>query len=88
MNSIETCSREERLERALLAIEGLTYLCERIEEDPFSSKVYMIAHAATARCKTRHEDWLKEIENIEELCFKSNIMNVKKILERPLDEIS
>ena len=81
MKSIHEASREERLERALLAIEGLTFL--QNEEDPFACQVYRIAHAASGRCGAAdHHDatWLEEIESVEKMLSNANIMCIAKIM--------
>lgn len=79
MNSIHECDRLERLERALLVLEGLTYLQD--DEDPFATEVYEIAHAALGFCCSPKE-WLNLISKHEDELKKANIMDVEKILNR------
>lgn len=83
MKPITECSREERLERALLVIEAM--FCGD-EEDERSLKVYMIAHAATGRCCRGGdlEDWLQLIEKSEKEAADNNIMHVDRIFEKAI----
>jgi hypothetical protein len=94
MEPIRQSSRERRLERALLVIEGLTYLYDDAEEQPdgsyktgLPSQVYRIAHAALAYCcasdDSKHDGcnaWLDEIEEAEKALKELNILNVEKIV--------
>lgn len=85
MKPITECSREERLERALLAIECLTWFfdeskCMTAEE--LSRKVYYIAHTAPGKCGNPHVDWLQTIEEIEKAGKEANIYDVEKTLQR------
>jgi hypothetical protein len=88
--SIKECSREERLERALLAIEGLTYCFDEggITAEDFSAKTYMIAHVAPNKCGNPHEDWLLLIEEIEKSCKELNIYNVEKTLLKSKEKLN
>jgi hypothetical protein len=82
MKPITECSREERLERALMAIECLTYLFDSHDKDgkQLAHDVYCIAHAAPGRCGNPHEDWVKKIEEIEETGKSFNIYKVENHL--------
>ena len=82
MNSIYECDRVERLERALLVLEGLTFLQEH-DETPFVSEVYQIAHAALGFCGAKdHHDktWLGAIPKWEEILKEKKVINVEKVL--------
>ncbi len=76
MQPITQCSREERMERALMAIEAMTtQFGEGVPEDfttvtpeemsRFVSAVFKISHAAPGRCGNPHHDWLAKIEEVE-----------------------
>jgi hypothetical protein len=82
LKPIRECNREERLERALLALECASMIFDEgfIDSKQFSHDVYIISHAATGRCNNPHENWMKKIEEIEEHGRKHNLYNVEKIL--------
>lgn len=80
MKPIIECNDEERMKRALYAIEALTYM-DWDDAEKLSSEVYMIAHAARSGCKNPHLDWLEKIEEIEEFAKKANFYNVKEVLK-------
>ena len=83
VNSIHECGRLERLERALLVIEGLTYL--QSEEDPFVSQIYCITHAALGFCGAKdHHDktWLDIIPKLEQELKERKIIDVEKVLSK------
>jgi len=84
MKAICECTREERLERALMAIEALTYMFDEggIDAKQFSSDAYMIAHSSPGRCGNPHEDWLKKIEQIEASAKSMNLYDPEKVLAR------
>ena len=84
MNSIKEASREERLERALLVLEGLTFLQDDFDENPFVSTVYTVAHGATARCCNTFGT--KKIEELEALLQEKKVMDVEKVLGRPIQK--
>ena len=84
MTPINECSREERLERALLVIESM-FSGDDMEEDERFSMVYMVAHAATGRCcRGGQEDWLKLIEKCEKEAADNNIMHVDRVFEKAI----
>lgn len=83
MNSIHDCDRLERLERALLVLEGLTFLQEDDAEDSFSSLVYQIAHTALGFCGAKdHHDkaWLDIIPYLENKLKEAKLINVERII--------
>lgn len=86
MKPIHECDRLEVLERALLAIEGLTYLVDEMtskeQNEKINERVYCIAHAATAFCKANHKDWLNLIEETENTLREANIVDVGDVLNR------
>lgn len=84
LKPILECSREERLERALLAIEAFGLMADDTDPTPANimSKIYCIAHAATGKCRNKHEDWLKMIEECEKAGVEGKIYNAEKILNR------
>jgi hypothetical protein len=99
MKPINECSREERLERALMAIEALTYQFgegtlddfkdatpEQISQ--FCSDVYMISHTAPGRCGNPHESWLKKIEEIEAFGKSAKIYDAEKQLAKTAEKSS
>lgn len=73
---ISECSREDRLERALLAIECLSSL----EENEKMGEIYMIAHVATNFCGNSHESWLKKIEEVEDFGRKNKLYDPEKLI--------
>jgi beta-N-acetylglucosaminidase len=82
MEPIHTCNRIERLERALLVLEGLTFLQD--EQNKFANDVYMIAHSALGFCteKSHIADWLKLVPKYEIELKEANIINVEEILNK------
>jgi hypothetical protein len=84
LKPILECSREERLERALLAIEAFGLMADDADPAPASimTKIYCIAHSATGRCRNPHEDWVKMIEECEKAGVEGNIYDAEKILNR------
>lgn len=82
MKPIAECSREELLERAILAIESLVHNCESDLED----KIYTIAHVAHGRCSNPHKDWLKAIEECEAHGKRLLIYDVEKIIHGKKEE--
>lgn len=81
--NIHQADRIERLERALLAIEGLTYLHPDLE-DKLNGQIYSIAHAALGFCegckKGNEEKTLSRIEEAEKALKELNIMDAERIL--------
>ncbi len=84
MKPISECDREERLQRALLACEALSYMFDEggITAEKFSSDVYCISHVAIGNCNNPHEDWLKKIEEVEAVAKKYNLYDVEKELKK------
>ena len=93
MEPIAASSRQRRLERALVVLEGLTYFVdEETNVDPidaeklreFVSQVYRIAHSALGHCKgcTFDSVWLNDIEKAEKTLTESNILDVDKYFTR------
>lgn len=82
--NIQQADRLERLERALLAIEGLTYLHPDLE-DKLNGQIYTIAHGALGFCRgcASHgtdNKMLLEIEEAEKALKELNIMDVERVL--------
>jgi len=76
-------SRERKMEKALLVIDGLSYLAEG--DDPKTLKalideIYMISHAASGHCGNPHEDWLAIMEDAIVRLKEMNIVDVDKTL--------
>lgn len=80
VSSVKQCGRMERLERALLVIEGL-YLAADMDGDPFADQVYEVAHAALGMCGNPHEDWLELIDRLQDDLKDANIVDVDKHIE-------
>ncbi len=78
------------MERALMAIEALSYMFDEggIDAKKFSSDVYTIAHTAPGRCGNPHEDWLKKIEEIESFAKSIRLYDVEKDLSRSKEKNS
>lgn len=83
-----------RLQRALLVIEGLTFVNdplmfdnkESLEEirkrfSDMNDELYIIAHSALDMCKG-HENWLSKIEQLEVTLNSLGIVNIEKVLEK------
>lgn len=85
MTPIKECSREERLERALLVIESM-FCGDDMEGDERASTVYMIAHAATGRCCQggTNGNWLQLIEKCEKMAADNNIMHVDRVFKKAI----
>jgi len=49
-------------DKALLAIEGLTYEDIAMAADEKLSKIYKFAHIGFGSCQNDHEDWHEELE--------------------------
>lgn len=84
LKPIKEAGEVERLKRALMVIEGLTYEQDLTDENPFVNTVYRIAHAATGVHTCPHDDWLAEIEVLEKELKEANIVDVEKELIEPL----
>jgi len=77
---IDSADRIERLERALLAIEGLTYLHPDLE-DKLNGQIYTIAHAALGFCQgCKERKNLFVIEDAEKALKELNIVDVERVL--------
>ena len=89
MKSIHDCDQQEKMLRALLALDGLTYFQEdimlKVPETPvehFVHQVYEIAHSATGSCGNPHMDYLDTIDETFARLEKANIMtNVDQKVE-------
>lgn len=94
MKPIREVGREERLERALLAIEGLClqhdHYGDKDAEDNYIlndwGKMYSIAHAATGRCCT-HINSLEMIERLEKDLKDAKIYDIEEVLRKPIREL-
>lgn len=86
LQSIFECSREERLERALMAIQTFGL----ISDDSLLAftKIYCIAHAALGSCTNPHFDWLSIIEECEKHGKENNLYDAEKILNKCHDKFS
>lgn len=82
VSPIAECGYEERLQRALLACEALSYMYDEggITAEKFSTDVYCISHVALCTCGNPHENWLKKIEEVEAAATQFNLYDVKKEL--------
>lgn len=83
LKSITECSQRERMIRALLACEALTYMFEEgdVEDKKLSEEIYSVIHASLCHCANPHTEWLKKIESIEEWGKKTQTYDVEKILK-------
>jgi hypothetical protein len=99
MTPITECSRDERMERALMAIEALTAqfgegALEDFQTVPpdqiarFVSAVYCISHAALGWCGNAHEDWLRKIEAVEAEGVAQKLYDPEKGLARARERLS
>lgn len=82
MQKIKNSSQIERLERALLAIEGMALLELDFEDNPFLTKAYEIAHSALGYCSANHNSWLEIIEEVEVSLKELKVYDVEKILKK------
>lgn len=76
MKSINECSAEERMIRALVAIETMSV--DLSDENPILSAIYKIAHVALGHCP--HPDWLQEIEEFEKVAVEHNLYHIDRVL--------
>ena len=80
--NIRQADRLEQLERALLAIEGLTYLHPDLE-DKLNGQIYTIAHGALGFCHGCNKHGNKMLDSIEEAenaLKELNIVDVERVL--------
>jgi hypothetical protein len=75
---LRECSREERLMRALLVIEGLTI--EASDNDKRAAAVYRVAHTASGHCKNPHEDWQAEWEQLEKELKSAGVVDIGAVV--------
>lgn len=103
MEPIQQAIPMRRLQRALLVLEGLTYMeddrlffdnaqksAEPFKENKFVSDVYCIAHAALGMCGAREhhdEQWLGKIEEYEKMLKEAGIIDVEESLKSQKEEI-
>jgi hypothetical protein len=66
-------------DKALLAIEGLTYEDVVMTAEEKLSKIYTFAHVGFGSCQNDHEDWHEELER----CLLS--LNRLRIISYPFD---
>lgn len=93
MRSIYECSREERLERALLVIEGLVLNLDHYGEKNAEGNyilnemgyIYSISHAASGRCCSK-TGGLEYIEQFERDFKTAKIYDIEKQLAKPVKE--
>lgn len=88
MKTTRECDQQERMLRALLVLDGMTYFMEDImnktPETPvehFVHNVYMIAHSAQGSCGNPHENWLDVIDEQAKLLKEANAMDLEKVLQ-------
>lgn len=77
MTPILDAPADERMKRALLAIEALAG--ESPDAGSLMGRIYMIAHAAVGKCKAPHANWLLLIEECEHHGKKANIYDVDEV---------
>jgi len=80
MKSIRDCGRLERLERALLIIDGLC-LEEMDTDTKLIAQIYKVAHVALGKCENPHEYWLDEIDQLQETLKEANIVDCDQHFE-------
>ena len=96
MTPITECSREERMERALMAIEAMTCQFDHGQPEDFKTvtpeemarfvaRVFEISHAAPGRCGNPHHDWLALIEEVEADGRKRKLYDPEKDMRRAHD---
>jgi acetylornithine/succinyldiaminopimelate/putrescine aminotransferase len=85
MKPIAMADKIELLHRALIAIEGLTYLDRELNHN-ILDEIYNIAHVATGHCKAEHLDWLTKIEQAEECLKKNKICDPEQLLNNFVDK--
>lgn len=78
MTPIRDADRLEKLERALLAIEGLTYLHPDLE-DKLNGQIYTIAHSVLGFCESC-SDRLSTLEEAEVALKELNIIDIERVL--------
>lgn len=80
MKKIEDCDYKERLLRTLLVIEGVCLTKD--PEDKLASQIYTICHGGMNLCNNPHEDWVKEINELQNSLAENNVVDIDKTLER------
>lgn len=87
MKPTRECDQQERMLRALLVLEGLTYFMDKIMcSDPktpiehFVHNVYAIAHAAHGNCCSP-SNWVDLIDRNAKLLKDANLMDIEKIIQ-------
>ncbi len=85
MKSVKDCCREERLERALLVIEGIASSEGEISGE-LASDIYAIAHGATGRCCEGGDGspFIDRIDKHQAELKKHKIMDVDRAIKRPI----
>lgn len=71
--------REKFLTRALLIIEGLTYLGP---DNELIGNIYSVAHVATGHCENPHEDWLADMDKYEADLKELQTIDVEETLKK------
>ena len=86
--SIHDCEQPERMLRALLVLDALTYEQPDIMHDDaktplehFVHDVYCIAHGASGTCGNPHKEWLDLIDERTRTLKESKIIDVDKVVE-------
>lgn len=92
LQPITECGREERMERALMALEAMSTRFGEVPDDfrtvtpeemcRFVAAVYRISHTAPGRCGNPHPDWLAEVEEIEAESKKSRLYDPEESMGR------
>ena len=69
----------ELKDKALLAIEGLTFQDVIMSDKEKLSRIYKFAHIALRTCQNDHKIWHKELDNCLNFLDKGGIIRKSKI---------
>lgn len=76
-------TRERRMEKVLLLIDGLCLLAmEADDPQPLVSEIYTLAHAAAGYCANPHKDWLARIDEVAANLAEMNVLHVERVMQR------
>ncbi len=75
MKSIRECEPAERYARVLLLIDAFCAEHETQDKDcPFGT-LYKLAHAGLGHCRNPHDDWIDEIDKMQEDANRCQMVN-------------
>lgn len=73
-------TRERRMEKVLLLIDGLCLLSEGGDHEALLSEIYTLAHSAHGYCRNPHKDWLAYVDEVDARLKEMKIIDVDKVM--------